>query len=176
MKTLIVYESMYGNTHAVAEAVAAGLGGEPDVSLCTTEEATPPRVAEADLLIVGGPTHVHGMVSGASRKGAIEAAADKPELELDPAVESESLKSWLDALGRVDGKPGVAFDTRASGPALITGSAAKGIAKRMRRHGFKLVGDPESFIVKDSGGPLVDGELERAVEWGKALAGALSRT
>lgn len=170
MKALIVYESMYGNTHVVAEAVAAGLGGEPDVEVCTTDEATAARVADADLVVVGGPTHVHGMASGASREGAIKEAAKKPELDLDPAVESESLRAWFDALDDVRGTRGVAFDTRASGPSVLTGSAAKGIAKRMRRHGFSLVAGPESFIVKGSGGPLEEGELDRAVEWGRTLA------
>lgn len=170
MKTLIVYESMYGNTHAVAEAVAAGLGGEPAVELCTTDEATAVRVAEADLVVVGGPTHVHGMASDRSRQGAIAEAEKKPDLDLDQAVESESLRAWLDALDDVDGKSGVAFDTRASGPTVLTGSAAKGIAKRMRRHGFNLVAEPESFVVQASEGPLAEGELDRAVEWGRSLA------
>ena len=174
MKALIVYESMYGNTHAVAEAVAAGLGGEPDVELCTTDEATAARVAAADLVLVGGPTHVHGMASSTSREGAIKEAAKKSELDLDPAVESESLRAWFDALDNVGGTSGVAFDTRASGPSILTGSAAKGIAKRMRKHGFNLVAGPESFIVKESGGPLEEGELDRALEWGRTLAAANS--
>ena len=65
-----------------------------------------------------------------------------------------------------------AFDTRIDKPPALTGVAARGIAKRLGRRGWKLVAEPESFFVEDSEGPLADGELERAREWGKALAHA----
>ena len=66
--------------------------------------------------------------------------------------------------------PAAAFGTRSGKPHFVTGSAAKGIAQRLSRHGYKLVSDPESFIVDDSPGPLHAGELERAREWGRSLA------
>ena len=51
----------------------------------------------------------------------------------------------------------------------LTGSAAKGIAKRLRHHGFEPVAEPESFFVHGTEGPLKDGELERAAAWARAL-------
>ena len=62
-----------------------------------------------------------------------------------------------------------AFDTRIDAPAALTGRASKGIAKRLRRCGFSLVVEPESFLV-DKHNRLVDGEEERARAWGAALA------
>ena len=62
-----------------------------------------------------------------------------------------------------------AFDTRFDKPAFLTGSAAKGIAKRLRQRGFELVAEPESFFVLGTEGPLKDGELERAAAWAVAL-------
>ncbi len=59
-----------------------------------------------------------------------------------------------------------AFDTRLGKPKLVTGSAAKGIAKRLRRHGYQVVGE-ESFIVDEGPGPLHEGEVDRAREWGR---------
>lgn len=170
MRALIVYESMYGNTHAIANAIADGVRGAASANVCTTDEATAGVVADVDLLLVGGPTHVHGMSSKRSREGAIAEAAKTGELELDDAATSEGLRSWLDALPETKGVPAAAFDTRMPGPVLATGSAAKGIARRLRRRGYEVVSSPTSFVVEHTGGPLREGELGRACAWGKAVA------
>jgi len=56
----------------------------------------------------------------------------------------------------------------------MTGSAARGIAKRLRHHGYEVEWT-ESFFVDDAEGPLADGELERAREWGATLRAARPR-
>ena len=61
MRAVIVYESMYGNTHQVAEAIGAGLEPACEVSIVPVSQATQESLAGADLVVVGGPTHVHGM-------------------------------------------------------------------------------------------------------------------
>ena len=68
MRALVVYESMYGNTHVVASNIADGLRATHEVTLVPVAEATEDLVAEADLLVVGGPTHMHGLSSPASRR------------------------------------------------------------------------------------------------------------
>ena len=68
MRALIVYESIYGNTHAVASHIADGLRSHFEVEVVPAEEATRDLVLAVDLLIVGGPTHVHGMSSERSRR------------------------------------------------------------------------------------------------------------
>ena len=70
MRALVVYESMYGNTHLVADAIAVGLAPLGAVEVVPVGGATDAVLAGADLLVVGGPTHVHGMSSAMSRKGA----------------------------------------------------------------------------------------------------------
>ena len=77
MRALIVYESMYGNTHLVADAIAEGLRARRRGRRRAGRGATRARVADVDLLVVGGPTHVHGMSrrehprsSGGSRREA----------------------------------------------------------------------------------------------------------
>ena len=62
-----------------------------------------------------------------------------------------------------------AFDTRLAGPAMFTGSAAKGIARLLERHGLTLIAEAESFLVT-TGNKLRPGEEDRAKEWGQALA------
>lgn len=169
MKAIVVYESLYGNTHEVAEAVAEGLRHGADVEVVPVADASADRLAAGELLVVGGPTHVHGMSSRLSRKGAADDAKKKGHEP--PDVEGPALREWFDGLPEADGSPAAAFDTRIDKPRLVTGSAAKGIAKRLRRHGYTLVGE-ESFLVADSEGPLVPGELDRARAWGRSLAEA----
>lgn len=53
--------------------------------------------------------------------------------------------------------------------AVLTGRAGKGIAKKLRKHGFELVADPESFLV-DKQSKLEPGEEDRAEQWGRSLA------
>jgi hypothetical protein len=172
VNAIVVYESMFGNTHRIAEAVAEGLGENAQVSVHPVSEAVPAVLAGADLLVVGGPTHVHGMASKMSHKAAADDASKHPEHVLDPEAEGPALRVWFDGIGKADGARAAAFDTRVGKSKLLTGSAAKGIAKRLSRHGYDLVGE-ESFIVDDMAGPLHEGELERARAWGRGLASSL---
>ncbi len=171
MRALVVYESMYGNTHATATAIAEGIHGSFEVDVVPISAATPQLLAEADLLVLGGPTHVHGLSRVSTRKAAVEAAQKPGGPDLDPAAEGSGAREWLDALGDGGRKPAAAFDTRMSGPSTLTGRAALGIARRLRRHGYRLVLPPESFIV-DRQNHLLPGELQRATRWGRGLAAA----
>jgi hypothetical protein len=164
-RALVVYESMYGNTREVAEAIAAGLG----TRAVPVHRADPDEVADAGLLIVGGPTHMHGMASSMSRRGAVQAAEEDGH-DLDESARSEpTLRAWL-AGAEGDGRSAAAFDTRIDRSPTLTGSAARGIAKRLRRHGYRIVADSNSFFVEDSEGPLAPGEPDRARKWGEGLA------
>jgi hypothetical protein len=170
VKVQIVYESMYGNTHAIADAIAEGAqAGGAEVVVQPVSEGDG-GADGADMLIVGGPTHMHGLTTGTSRKMAAEAAKED-EHPLDPSGAGPGLRTWLKALGHVDGTAAAAFDTRGDAASALTGSAARGIARRLRHHGYK-VADRASFLVDDSEGPLADGELERARDWGRGLVSA----
>jgi flavodoxin len=68
MRALVVYESMYGNTHVVAASIADGLRDTCDVTLVPVGAVWAGLVVAADLLVVGGPTHMHGLSSAGSRK------------------------------------------------------------------------------------------------------------
>ena len=169
MRILVVYESMYGNTRAIAEAVAEGArerGADAMVHPVAAASTVPDG---ADLVVVGGPTHMHGLTSDLSRRAAADAAEEDGH-PLDPsAMEGPGLRTWLRGLEHGDGAAAAAFDTRADKAAALTGSAARSIARRLRRRGYDVVGR-ESFLVEDSEGPLADGEVERARSWGAGLA------
>ena len=172
MRALVVFESMYGNTRAIADHVAEGLRPALDASVVPAAEATADAVAEADLLVVGGPTHIHGMSSGRSREAARE-AAERPGsgVAFDSAAAEVGIRDWIDGLERSHEGGAAAFDTRIRGPRALTGHASGVIVRRLRDRGFRIVAPPESFLVgKDS--HLLDGEAERAAAWGKVLAAA----
>lgn len=172
MRALIVYESMYGNTHVVAEHIADGIRTRGEATVVAVEAATPELVSGADLLVVGGPTHAHSMTRSQTRAAARDAAAKDDAIELDPSAAGPGLRDWFRAL-----TPGhaaaAAFDTRAHAAAMVTGRASKGIARRLTHRDFHLVMKPESFLV-DKHNQLVEGEAERATAWGVAVATALA--
>ena len=147
MKAIVVYESVFGNTHAIAEAVAEGLGGVPVV---TVREAVE-RTGDIDLLVVGGPTHAHGLATDRTRHVAVEHAQEGAHVELD-AAEEPGLRSWLGDIRSTTDCLAAVFDTRADGPALLTGSAARGIARRLHHHGFH-VRATHGFVVTGAEGP-----------------------
>ena len=128
MKALVVYESLFGNTAAVGEAIAASLAERgPEIVAGPITTIRPADVEGADLLVVGGPTHAHGMSRAPSRK---QAAADSNNAFEAPTVDP-GLREWIDALPAGGGRLAAAFDTRIDKPIFLTGSAAKGIGRRL---------------------------------------------
>lgn len=144
MRTIVVYASRSGNTRLVAEEIARALGGRGEVRLFEVADA-PARLPEADLLFIGAPTEGHSVM--------------KPMIDYLDRLESSS----------VAGKQTVAFDTRIDWPRLLSGSAAEGIARRLRSAGGNVVVAPESFIVNRKP-ELLPGELERARLWATDVA------
>jgi sulfite reductase alpha subunit-like flavoprotein len=179
MKAVVVFESMYGNTRAIAEAVAKGLEASSgaDVTVAPASQADAEMIRQADLLVVGAPTHAHGMSHPGTRRAAAEAAAKHDsKLQLDPSagVDGGGIRDWL---AHLDARGGVsaAFDTRLDAPAIFTGRAAPKIARQLRRHGFAAVTEPESFLVtKDT--ELCPGETARAQDWGTRLSALAEQT
>ncbi len=168
MKAVVVYESMYGNTHLIANAIAEGLRPRAEAVAVSVHDADGPLLANADLVVVGGPTHAHGLSHESTRQAAA-VAAEKPgaDLELDPDAEGPGLREWFESLAGVT--QAAAFDTRVDMPAAFTGRASKGIARRLRHQGARLVADPESFLVTKQT-HLEPDEERRAREWGAQLA------
>lgn len=168
MDAIVVYESIYGNTRAVAESIAEGMGGVPALSV---HEAAGHH-GTLDLLVVGGPTHIHGLATNRSRQVAAHAAEDGAR-HIEPGATAEpGLRSWLRDLPPGAAHHAAAFDTRLDKSPWMTGAAAHGIARRLRHEGFDVVAT-ESFLVQDTEGPLQEGELERAREWGAGLTRTL---
>lgn len=169
MRAVIVYESMFGNTRTIAERIGEGMRKQFDVKVVPVDAATADVVDDADVVIVGGPTHAHGLPFPGSRKNASEMAAkDGSDVVFESHATDTGLREWFAQLGAGEGRFAAAFDTRATGPAFFTGKASHGIARRLRHHGFHI-GAVKSFLVKSTG-HLVDGEADRATLWGESVA------
>jgi len=168
MRALVIYESMFGNTKRVAGAIADGIASHGIVETVEVSHAPIEIPGDIDLLVVGGPTHVHGMTTVRSRISAHERT---PAPLISPGI---GIREWLDQARPGAGNiPTAAFDTRIKAPALLTGSAANGFAKRLRSAGFRLLGPARSFLVAKDGPVddlLIEGELEQARAWGSTLA------
>jgi flavodoxin len=155
MKTLVVYDSVFGNTEKIAIAVSTGLGSVDDVSTCQVNELKPDQLTGFDLLVVGSPTR--GFRS------------------------TEAIRTFLNAIPKAGliGMNVAAFDTRIAvddvkSPVLklfvrLFGYTAKPIASGLTARGGSLKGLPAGFFVTASEGPLKAGELERAAAWAKSL-------
>jgi hypothetical protein len=168
MKTVIVYESMFGNTEHIARKVADGLGqAGGQTVLADVREVGPDDLAGSDLVVVGAPTHAFSLSRPSTREDAVRKGAD-------PSHAAFGVREWLNtldaALPVAAERPRVAvFDTRVEKVRGLPGSAAKRAAKVLRAHGFDVLDRPTSFYVADIQGPTTFGEFDRAREWGARL-------
>jgi hypothetical protein len=175
MRAVIVYESMYGNTHLIADAIARGMGPGNEVTVIPVSTATRKLLHGADLVVAGGPTHAHGISRASTRKAAVEQAgksAGQLTLDASATADGPGLRDWFTSLGQISAR-GAAFDTRISGPAMVMGQASKGITKLLAQHGLTLVAPAKSFLVTREN-VLQPGEADRAGEWGRELASRVS--
>jgi flavodoxin len=145
MKTLVLYDTQFGNTKAIAETIGAQLQTEGSVRVAPIGGFPMQSLAGFDLLIVGGPTQAHGM--------------------------TDSMRQFL---GKVDvtssALQAAAFDTRVKGPVLLWGSAAKEIESKLRGAGLRVIVPAASFLVTLAKEPVLhQGEKRRAADWAKEV-------
>ena len=155
MKTLIIYESFFSNTEKIAQAIGNGFESSVEVEIRKVSEIKPEELKGFDLLIVGAPTR-----------------AFRPSPGIIKFLKSIPARS-------LQGVKAASFDTRIALEDIklrflrimvkLFGYAAEPISKKLRRKGAEIIIDPEGFSVKDTEGPLKEGELERAKNWANEL-------
>ncbi len=166
MEAIVVYESVWGNTAAVARAIAEGIGGGTEAY--PTDAVPTDRLARADLIVAGSPVFAFSLPNEAMRTRILETETEGPP----PDLSHPSLRSWLDGLLAGSGWA-AAFETRIWwSPRGATGT----IEKKLAQVGYRKLLKAEKFVVRDKYGPLRDGELDRAKAWGTGLRVALERT
>ncbi|MGD9145116.1 MAG: nitric oxide synthase [Anaerolineae bacterium] len=156
MKAMVVYDSVFGNTGRVAQAIGEGLGSPEEVEVRQVGDVQPGQFAGLTLLVVGSPTR-----------------------QFSPTGATTSLLKSIPNDG-LEGVKVAAFDTRYREAEIekvrilaflvkIFGYAAKPIADRLEKKGGELAVPPEGFYVTDTEGPLFEGELERAADWARQI-------
>jgi flavodoxin I len=156
VKAMVVYDSAFGNTEKVAQAIGQALGPTEVVETVRVRNVKPEQLAGLTLLIVGSPTQ-----------------------KFRPLGTITSFLKGIPNNG-LNGVKVAAFDTRFTESAIekvrilaffvkIFGYAAKSIADRLEKKGGALVIAPEGFCVDDTEGPLLEGELERAADWARQI-------
>lgn len=171
MKALVIYESIFGNTKEIAHAVAKGLQDEFEVEVAEVSEPHS-EPEQADLFVIGGPTHVLSMSKDATRADGRK----KSEKEgLEPISMGDGIRELLERLPEGRHRPLVAtYDTSIKKWWLPVGSAAKSASKGLKKKGFEAVINAEQFKVAGMKGPTEPGEIERAEQWGRELANRAS--
>ena len=170
MSALVVYESMYGNTDSIARAIAEGIENVMPVTVVNVNHAVASSLLAIDLLVVGAPTHVHGLSRPNSRAAAISSASAALPLDVDAV--GTGVREWLAGI-ETSARCFAAFDTRVDMPRWMTGAAAPVISRLLRSRGLESIVIPEDFLVTDET-RLVSTELTRAKQWGLDLAQAAS--
>jgi flavodoxin I len=145
MNALVIYDSTFGNTEQIARAIADALAEQGSVQQLRVAETGTTDLEGIDLLVLGCPTQRHKPTP------AVQAFLD--------SIPSEALQ----------GLPAAAFGTRYRRARWLTGSAARAIAKKLKKLGASLLLPGESFFVASREGPLEEGELQRAADWAQQL-------
>jgi len=155
MKALVIYDSFFGNTEQIAQAIGHALGSQGDVEMRRVSDVKPEQLTGLNLLIVGSPTRgfrptpaISGLLKSIPRNGlqGVTVAAFDTRISVDD-VDSSVLRLLV----------------------KLFGYAAEPIAGRLKKKGGALALPPEGFIVKGMEGPLQEGELERAADWAKQI-------
>lgn len=153
MKTLIIFDSFFGNTEKIANAVSKHFKQE-ETSIIRIADFKPEHLKGVSTVIIGSPTrkfsptelitkfiNEHG-----SKLAGLNCAAYDTRIDLD------TIKSGLAKFFVSKG-----------------GYAANTMAKKLTKLNANLLLPGEGFLVTGEQGPLKEGEIERAEEWGKKI-------
>lgn len=142
MKSVVIYFSLFGNTHQVAEKIGQVLQQAGPAQVLFAGDLRAADLEAAELVIMGSPTHKMNL--------------------------PERVRLILQQLPRciLKGKNVAAFDTSYEMNSLLARfTASKKLDRKLRRLGGQQIIEPETFHVVGKEGPLVSGALERAESW-----------
>ncbi|NMB72461.1 MAG: flavodoxin [Bacteroidales bacterium] len=145
MKTLVLFDSIYGNTKIIAETIAGELG--ENAKALSVLDFNAKELEGTGLLVAGSPINAW---KPSERMGQFLASLDKNQLK---------------------GIKAASFDTRVN--ILIHGDAAKKIAYGLKKAGAQIITEPNVFFVQGKEGPLAEGEAEKAADWARSIKALL---
>jgi flavodoxin I len=150
-ESLVVYDSVFGNTAKIAKAI----GDAVDAPVKKVTEVNPADMENLKVLFVGSPTRafnptpaIKNFLKGLQRDALVNVKAAAFDTRIAPEdIDSDFFRTFVQKMGYADKK----------------------IAKQLVKKGADLALESAGFAVKDSEGPLKEGELERARTWAKAI-------
>jgi flavodoxin len=156
MKSIVIFDSLYGNTEKIAQSIGTALRMKGEVEVLRVGEVKMDMLAGVDLLVVGTPTQKFRSTE------AIKAFLNEIPADRLKGIDVATFDTRL-TQSKIDGTPVLPHFVK------IFGYAAGPIAKVLKKKGGQLVVPPEGFYVEDTEGPLKEGELERAAAWASKL-------
>jgi len=155
MKRLVVFDSFFGNTEKIAQAIGSALGAKA----LRVADVKQEDLVDLDLLVVGSPTRafrptptIVALLNSIPANGLKGVKATAFDTRIDPSsIKKPFLRVFLNIL------------------VSIFGYAACPLSKLLENKGANIVSQPEGFMVDDTEGPLQKGELERAKEWAAVI-------
>lgn len=145
MRALVIYDSVYGNTERIAQAIGSVLGERAEVHLARVGQDGPAHWNEFELVVMGGP--IHRVSLSAAMKALVK------------EIPKRALRGASVAV----------FETCYRNPGWQRGAAARKMGRKARKFGGRLVVPAESFFVVGREGPLEEGEEKRAKQWARAI-------
>ncbi len=140
MKSLVIYDSIFGNTEKIARAIAGAI----DAEIMNVNKPKKIDFDNFDLVIIGSPTH-----------------GGRP---------TEEVQKYIDSKVKIDGKKFATFDTRSDMKWVkIFGFASDHMAARLKAKGGQFLSESVGFHVSKKQGPLIDSEINRAESWARRL-------
>jgi flavorubredoxin len=153
VSVFVFYDSKYGNTKLAAEKVAEGLRSEGlEVEIGYVKDVNLQEAVCVDAIVLGAPNHM--------------------------ASPSRAMKKFIDRLASTELKAQkVAVLGSYAGKERVQDRAVKKLESIVAEKlpGLKLVMPGLSVHVRGVSGPVVDGELPKCVEYGKAIAAQLKK-
>lgn len=160
MKTLIVYDSLYGNTQQIAQAIGNAFGNQEGITMMRVGDVKSEQFAGLKLLIIGSPTQRFRPTAAISN--LLKGISENSLTGVKVAVFDTRLTTR-----EINETPALAFFVRLFG---VSAYAAKPMADILKKKGGELIVSAEGFFVEGMEGPLAQGELERAADWAKQIS------
>jgi flavodoxin len=155
MKSLVLYDSLFGNTEIIARLIVKAIGQHHQAEIATVGMVMPEQMGGVQLLVVGSPNRQFG--STVEMKNFLNSIPNDGLLGIKVAAfDTRFIQN--------EAKKIIPFDLK------LFGYASERIADQLVKKGGILVAPAEGFFVERQNGQLIDGEIERAGYWARKIS------
>ncbi len=155
MKTIVVYDSVFGNTKKVAETIGETIGDLGEVETIQINQLTLEKLKTAQLLIIGSPTR------GFEPTKPVANSLKEIKHQIYPDLKIAVFDTRMDIV-KVNNKVLTFF-------VKFRGYAVDSMEKIILKNGFTVFHPGMGFFVEESEGPVTTGEFEKAQTWATSV-------